>query len=111
METIHRNIPFKMSVVSYMEIVQGIKNKRELSLFKKHFNLWGVEILHIDEIVSANAMSLVESYFLSSAMELGDALIGATAVAHKQKLLTANVKHYKVIPKLQLEKFVVKKNP
>jgi hypothetical protein len=32
---IFQNIPFKLSAVSYMEIMQGIRNKEELNKLKK----------------------------------------------------------------------------
>ena len=40
-------------------------------------------------------MFAVEQHFLSHAMQLADALIGSTAIAHGIPLLTGKVKHYK----------------
>ncbi len=50
-------------------------------------------------------MIYVEEYYLSNAMELADALIAATCINVSEMLLTANDKHYKHIPNLQLKKF------
>ncbi|WP_228378652.1 hypothetical protein [Treponema endosymbiont of Eucomonympha sp.] len=61
--TIHNNIPFKISVINYMEVVQGMKDKRELSIFQKYLKKWSADILQINENISAKAMFLVENYF------------------------------------------------
>jgi predicted nucleic acid-binding protein len=50
-------------------------------------------------------MFLVENYYLSNALELGDAIIGLTARENQDTLLTANYKHYKIIQDLNIEVF------
>ena len=104
-EVIYKNIPFKISVITYMEIVQGMKDKKELLVFQKQLRKWNVEVIQIDTEISARAMFFVEDYFLSHSMELSDALIAATGIQTKDTVLTANEKHYKFIPNIQLEKF------
>ena len=104
-EVVYKNIPFKISVITYMEIVQGMKDKKELLVFQKQLRKWNVEILQIDTEISSRAMFFVEDYFLSHSMELSDALIAATGIQTKDTVLTANEKHYKFIPNIQLEKF------
>jgi predicted nucleic acid-binding protein len=51
------------------------------------------------------AMFLVENYFLSHSLELSDAIIAATSLERQETLLTANDKHYKFIPNVQVKKF------
>ena len=104
-ELIYKNIPFKISVITYMEIVQGMKDKKELLVFQKHIRKWDVEIIQIDTEISSRAMFFVEDYFLSHSMELSDAIIAATGIQTKDVIITANDKHYKFIPNIQLEKF------
>ena len=104
-ELIYKNIPFKISVITYMEIVQGMKDKKELLVFQKHIRKWDVEIIQIDTEISSRAMFFVEDYFLSHSMELSDAIIAATGIQTKDVIMTANDKHYKFIPNIQLEKF------
>ncbi len=104
-EVVYKNIPFKISVITYMEIVQGMKDKKELLVFQKQLRKWDVEIIQIDTEISSRAMFFVEDYFLSHSMELSDALIAGTGIQTKDKVLTANDKHYKFIPNIQLEKF------
>ena len=88
-----------------MEIVQGMRNKSELSSFIKQLTKWDANIIQISKDISTRAMIYVEEYFLSSSMELADALIAATCVNNSEILLTANEKHYKHIPTMQMKKF------
>jgi len=99
-------IPFKVSVISYMELVQGMRNKKELALLKKYLKLWGVEIIQVASEISAMAMGFVEEYFLSNSMELQDALIASTSLIHNEIILTGNEKHYQFLPNIQISKFV-----
>ena len=99
-------IPFNISVVSYMELVQGMRNKKELVLLKKYLKLWEVEIVQITSEISEMAMDFVEKYFLSNSMELQDALIASTSLIHNEILLTGNEKHYQFLPKIQINRFV-----
>ena len=97
--------PFKISAVTYMELVQGMRNKQELAIFKKVLKKLDVEIIQIDSAISETAMTYVEQFSLSNAMEMGDALIAATCMQTGDKLCTANNKHYAVIPSLTLDVF------
>lgn len=100
-----KNIPFKISVITYLELIQGVRNKKELVIIQKQLKKWSVEILQINESISTYATFLVENYFISHSMELGDALIAATALETNEILLTANDRHYGFIQNLQIQKF------
>jgi predicted nucleic acid-binding protein len=102
---IKKNIPFNISVITYMELIQGMRNKNELQILKKYLKKWNVKIIQINENISARSMFLVETYYLSNSLELGDAIIGVTARENQETLLTANYKHYKVIQDLNIEIF------
>ena len=100
------NLPtFSISVITYMEIVQGMRNQRELRELRRALKNWKANILYIDEEISSKAMFLVERHFLSDSLRLADALIASTALANGIPILTANDKHYKVINQLKLEVF------
>ena len=105
-ELIHSLDTFFISVVTYMEIVQGVRNKKELNTFKKALGILNVKIFQIDELVSTKAMFFVEQYSLSHSMELADALIGATAIIKQRTLITGNDKHYRHLPEIEIKKFV-----
>lgn len=96
---------FFISVVTYIELVQGMRNKRELTEFRKAMRDWNAKILYINEEVSAKAMFYIERYYLSHSLQLADALIAATAVVNGLKILTSNDKHYKIIKPLEITKF------
>ncbi len=96
---------FSISVVTYMELVQGLRNKEELNILRNSLKRWKAGIIYINEEISAKAMFLVEQYYVSHSIQLADALIGATAVIYGLPLLTANTKHYKTIKNIIIKKF------
>jgi len=118
---IHSLHSFSISVVTYMEIIHGVRNKGELNSFKKALGILNVNLIQIDEQISTKAMFFVEQYSLRShsqaeslrttrlshSMELADALIGATSIIKNTQLLTGNDKHYKYLPEINIQKFVV----
>ena len=103
---VENNIPFSISVVTYMEIIQGMKNKEEFKIFQNQMQRWNTEILQLNQEISSRAMFYVQEYFLSHSMMLADALIAATVVQNSEILLTANDKHYKFIPNIDCKKFL-----
>ena len=96
------NTGFSISVITYMELVHGMRNKQELQALKTALRLWKVQIIQIDEVISTKAMFYVEQYFLSHSMELADALIGSTAILHQLPLHTGNRKHFSVFKELDI---------
>ena len=99
-------LPWRISAVTYMELAQGCRNKQELAQIKKGLALSQTEILPISTAISGRAMQLIDAYALSHSMQLGDALIAATALEHGLTVLTANAKHFSAIPELAIEVFV-----
>ena len=104
-KAINANTPFKISVTNYLELLQGMRDKKELRILQSFLKNWSVEIIHINENISNRAMFLMEDYYLSHSMELGDSIIAATALESGETLLTANEKHYGFIANLQISKF------
>ena len=99
-------IPFSISVVTYMEIIQGMKNKEEFKVFQKQMLKWNTKIIQIDQEISSRAMFYIQEYSLSHSMMLADGLIAATVVQNSEASLTANDKHYKYIPNIDVVKFL-----
>jgi predicted nucleic acid-binding protein len=56
--------PFAISAVTYMELVQGMRNARELKNLQADLALWQVTILPITKAISERASRLVEEHFL-----------------------------------------------
>lgn len=102
---IHKMGEFCISSVTYMELVQGMRNKDELRTLQKTLKQWNVKTIFISEEIAAKALFYVEEYFLSHSMQLADSLIASTATQYGIKLITANDKHYKIIKEIDMEVF------
>ncbi|NOU44191.1 MAG: type II toxin-antitoxin system VapC family toxin [Methyloglobulus sp.] len=96
---------FYISVVSYIELVQGMRNKQELTYLRRALRTWNAKIAYITEDISAKAMFYVEQYYLSHSLQLADALISATAIANGLDVLTANTKHYRFLKDVAVKEF------
>jgi len=99
----HKN--FSISVVTYIELVQGMRNSKELTALRKALKGWNCNIIYISEEISSKAMFYVEQHYLSHSMQIADAFIGATAASYGMPLLTGNGKHYKVAKEISLKIF------
>jgi len=96
---------FSISVITYMELVQGMRNKQELQSLRRALRGWQTKVLYLSEEISGKALIYVEKHFLSHSLRLADALIAATAITCDLPLLTGNDKHYRVIKELTVKVF------
>ena len=96
---------FCISSVTYMKLVQGMRNKNELKILQKTLKQWNVKTIFVNEEISAKALFYVEEYFLSHSMELADSMIASTCTNYGLDLITGNDKHYKVVKGLNIEVF------
>lgn len=94
-----------ISAVTYMEYVPFCRNKQELAIFEKMLKALSFAIHEIDADISYQARQLVKQYALSHSMEMGDALIAATALAKDEVLCTSNIKHFVMVRRLMLEHY------
>lgn len=74
-------------------------------MLRKAIRFWQSRIVHVSESLSARASYLVEEHALADSLQVADALIAATALEEGCPLLTGNVKHYKKISGIALERF------
>ena len=95
-----------ISAVSYMELVQGCRNKAELKAVQKALKSADDGVLPVTQGISDLACTLVEKYSLLNSLHLADALIAATALHHGLPLLTANIKHFLAIEALKINTFM-----
>lgn len=95
----------ELSAVTYMELVQGVRDKGELVQLRRAIRLNGWQILPITENISHRATMYIENYALSDGMKLADAMIAASAVQSGIELMTANTRHYRCIPDISLEHY------
>ena len=102
---IEKSLPFSISVITYMELIQGMRNAEETRLFQRQMQKWNVDIIQIDKEISSRAMFYIQEYARSHSMMLADAFMAATVVQTGETLLTANDKHYKFVPTIACKKF------
>ena len=101
-DLIHSLDEFCISSITYMELVQGMRNKDELRALQKTLKQWNVKTIYVNEEISAKALFYVEEYFLGHSMQLADAMIAATTSMYGMTLVTANDKHYRVVKDLDI---------
>jgi len=82
--------------ISVAEIYTGAKPKEETKidlLFKL------IPIINVDKEIAKLSGEFLKKYYKSHSLELGDAIIAATAVHNNLQLWTYNKKHYPMIKK------------
>ncbi|PCI44748.1 MAG: VapC toxin family PIN domain ribonuclease [Proteobacteria bacterium] len=94
-----------ISTQTYMELLQGAKNKRQHQVIQRFLKDYAFTVLPLTENIGHRASVYVEEYALSHAMRAGDALVAATAVENHLGLASANEKHFSVIQELDLHVF------
>jgi predicted nucleic acid-binding protein len=94
-----------LSIQSYMELLQGAKNKLQHKNVKDFISDFGFFVLPLSENIGHRALIYVEEYALSSGMRAGDAIIAATAVENNLPVVSSNTKHFKIVRELQLKVF------
>ena len=102
---IDREESLELSIVSYMELVRGVRDKRELHATKAALACLDFQILALSENIGHRASIYLEEYALKSGIGIPDALIAATAIERGQPLCTANTKDYRNIAELELKVF------
>ena len=60
----------KLSAITYMELVQGMRNKRELQALHQTIKTFRWEVLLLNNTISQDAMNYVESFFLEECTSL-----------------------------------------
>ncbi len=94
-----------LSIQSYMELLQGAKNKTQHKYIKSFISEFEFLILPLTENIGHRALIYVEEYALSSNMRAGDAIIAATAIENNMPLASSNMKHFKAVKDLQFKLF------
>ena len=89
-----------VSSITVMELYYGAFNKAELSKLEKFVSLF--HIVQLNENISTQAIKLVKTYAKSHKLDIPDSLIASTALTHKYKLFTYNLKDFKYIQNIEL---------
>ena len=94
-----------VSIITYMELLYGARDKSELKLIKTFIKDLGFTTIPITENISLKAGVLLEEFCLNIKISIPDAIIAATAIDNMIPLCTGNIKHFKQINSLDLQIF------
>jgi predicted nucleic acid-binding protein len=94
-----------ISIVTYMELMQGARSRQEASNIRRTLQLLEFRTLDLSSAIGTHAALYVESFAQSHGVQLADALIAATAAEHGAPLVTGNAKHLKMLPRLEVVAF------
>ncbi len=94
-----------ISAVTYMELLQDVRNKREMTSIKRFLSQLRFTVLPVTAEISAKASMIMELTALKSDLGVADALIFATALSSGDTLLSGNTKHFKEVPLIQAVTF------
>lgn len=97
--------PWRISVITYLELAQGCRSKEELQRVKRGLAAQQTQIFPLTPAISDRAMALIDAHALADGLQLADALIAATALEHDLTLLTGNTKHFAAVEALNIERF------
>ena len=92
----------KVAFISRFELLKGCTRKAQagkIGTFMKHF-----AVLPMSNSVAQSALRIYHDKKWHAHIDIPDAFIAATALAHKLTLVTRNLKHYRNIPDLKVEK-------
>ena len=89
----------EISKVTFVELVEGCRNKEDLRLVEKTCDL--LPQIKIGAVISEMAIGLLKNYKLSHGLLFLDALIAATALENKLVLITENLKDFRFIKGLK----------
>jgi len=95
----------EISAVTYMEYVPYCQNAKELKIFHHFLESLHFNIIEINSEISLFSRQLVKQYALSHSMEMGDAIIAATAIVGNNTICSSNLKHFRQIDNLDIKHF------
>lgn len=94
-----------ISVLTYMELLQGAREKRQHEHILDFLSEYNFRILPLTENIGHRAAVYIEEYSLSHGLRAGDAIIAATATDNNLTLCTSNLRHYRPVKELKLRAF------
>ena len=95
----------RISVVTYLELLQGARDRPETRQIKRFLTDCGFQTIPLTENIGHRACVYMEEYGLKAGICLADALIAATAAEHQWVLCTGDRKHYRAIEDIEVKVF------
>jgi predicted nucleic acid-binding protein len=90
----------KLSVISAMELIAGCRTRQELTRVQQL--LAHVTVIQVSPAVSRRAQDWMETYSLGHGLAIADSLIAATAVESNLPLYSRNLRHFQLLPGLNV---------
>ena len=100
-----RDVDRSLSVVSFMELLQGAADRGETRLIKDFLKDCAIANLPLTENIGHRASIYMEEFGRSSGLRVADALIAATAAENHSPLCTGDYRHFRPIRELELSVF------
>jgi hypothetical protein len=94
-----------ISIVTYMELAQGARSRKELHQIKSFLADAELQMVSLSDRIGHRASIYIEEYGLGTSLGVADALIAATAAEGNDPLCTGNHRHYGSIKELDLRSF------
>ncbi len=94
-----------LSVLTYMELLQGVQNRKQQEHVISFLNELDFQTLPLTENIGHRAAVYVAEYALSHGVRAADAIIAATATENNMPLCSGNARHYRAIKELKLKVF------
>ena len=94
-----------ISIVSYLELLYGCRNRNELRDAEEFATGGLAEIVPLTPDICAGAQRIMLQFVLSRSPNTNDTLVAATALRRGDVLATGNVKHYTFIAGLVIKPF------
>jgi predicted nucleic acid-binding protein len=94
--------PCGLDTTVYVELIQGAKDKTEVQKIEKYLTRFA--LLHFSKEISQRTIELIRTYSKSYGLMFGDATIASTCLEDDLTLLTFNVKDFRFIKGLKIQK-------
>lgn len=92
----------RISILTQMELMQGVRDKREAQLLRSFLADFDFRVLPLTEAIGHRAAVYIEQLALSHGLRDNDAIIAATAIEAGEPLCSANAKHFRAVPGMEL---------
>ena len=94
--------PSAVPGVAAMELLMGCRDRADLERIQRFLATF--EVIWPEASEFAAAYGLLLTHRLSSGLDIPDCLIAATALARSARLYTFNLRHFQVVPGLNVER-------
>jgi hypothetical protein len=102
---VEKDFDRRLSVVSYMELLQGAADPSETRRIKSFLKDCTFSMVPLTENIGHRASIYMEEFAASSGLRVADALIAATAAEDHLPLCTGDPRHFRMIRELELSVF------